>query len=135
MQSRQGMPVGAILRLQISTIHYFQVRQSHGHPPSGRRIVIQLLQRRKDVVETESVRETRNLTKGRLRFDHVHIRRPGRKDHSLFVGRKPGVVHDIVGCVVMRDRMEKGFNVVGGTFLPGLCRVSLFLLSSRDDLI
>ena len=98
-------------------------------------LVVQLLQCREDIVQTQSVWDTGDFTKRWVGFDDVHIRRPGREDHSLLVCRKFGIVQYAVGEIVMEYGMEEGISTLGGTIGLRSFLVSFLLLSSRDELL
>ena len=99
MPPRRCVPADKALWFDVSNaVKLAKTRQPHGQSPARRRIgfVVQLLQRCQDVVQTESARDARDLAKGRVGFDGIHIGRPGREDQSFLLCRKFGIVQDIV---------------------------------------
>src|SRR5689334_17821383 len=79
---RGYMPLDDVLRRSGSrAFDLAEARQPHGQP--ARRwwrigLGIQPLQRRQDVLKAQSVRDAGNFAKGRLGFNDVHVRCPGR---------------------------------------------------------
>jgi hypothetical protein len=99
MAPRRCVRVDEALRLVGSNaVKLAKTRQPHGQSPAWRRIdvIVQALERCQNVVQTESVRDTRDLAKGRMGFDGIHIGRPGREDQSFLLCRKFGIAQDIV---------------------------------------
>src|SRR5579872_1034807 len=115
--SRRGLPANRTLRLvESNAIEPTETRQSHRQSAAWRRIIlaIQLLQRRQNIIQTQPVRNARDFAQGRMGFDNIHVRRPRRENHSLFICREFGIVQDVLGCVVVRYRVKEGLNVLDG---------------------
>src|ERR1700745_2743695 len=100
MPPRRCVPADEALRFVGSNaVKLAKTRQPHGQSPPWRRIyvIVQALERCQDVVQKESVRYTRDPTKGRMGFDGIHIGRPGREYQSFLLCRKFGIVQDVGG--------------------------------------
>lgn len=67
----RGMPAGDALRLfESSAFKLAEMRKPHSHSAARRRIavIVQLLERRQNVIQTEPVPDPRHFTQGRLGF-------------------------------------------------------------------